>query len=180
MKAFCFILCLTTGFISFEALAGDFKIRAREHFDIHTIQRNGSSETFRGLSNTINIWYEKPYDISYGFAFNPVLGSASQEESDLREIGTRIRFIHAGLELKYFFMFKQIYTRIGAGWSQLRSNGPLRASNGYHGYAGLGWEINMGQFGLALEVAYRAAELQNHISTGTFTPSIGFHFYEAF
>lgn len=160
--------------------AGQFKIRAREHFDSHNIEINGRRETYTGLSNTINIWYEEPYDISYGFAFNPVLGGASNDDNPFAELGENIRFIHAGFELKYFFAMERLYTRLGLGWSQLRSDGPLKPSNGYHGYAGLGVEMPIGKVGVALEAAFRMTEVQNEVSAETFTPSIGFHFYEMF
>ena len=155
------------------------KMRAREHFDIHNIDRDGVKETYTGLSNTINVWYEKPFDIAYGFSFNPLIGSARKDQSMLPELGGRVRFINIGAELKYFLV-KGLFTRFGAGWSQLRSDGVLEISNGYNGYGGLGYEFLINDIGLALEAAYRHSTLQNDIVVGTFTPSLGVHFYNFF
>ena len=159
------------------SFAEQVKMRAREHFDTHQITIGDTTETYRGLSNTINLWVEEPFKYSYGFYLNPVIGSAHQDESDLREIGTRLTFVHAGVEAKSFLLLETLFGRLGMGWSQLLSNGPLEASNGYNVYAGLGVEFKIGEVGVALEAAYRLTRLQNEIEATSFTPSIGFHFY---
>jgi hypothetical protein len=54
--SFCFLAIL----MATELLAADkmWRFRAREHFEVHEISKNGTTVNFRGLSNTINYWYE--------------------------------------------------------------------------------------------------------------------------
>jgi hypothetical protein len=160
-------------------LAADFKMRAREHFDIHQIDLGETSETYTGLSNTINFWWEEPFEMSYGFSANPVIGDASQKDSPLQALGERVVLVHLGAELKYFIA-GGMFTRVGAGWTQLRTSADLKESNGYHGYSGFGWEFKAGKTGISIEAAYRYSQLQNKIAVLSFTPSVGFHFYEMF
>lgn len=176
MKLSLAILVLIYPFCIF-AQSGKFKFRAREHYEIHSISYGNEEETYRGLTNTINAWHEVPFKYSFGLALGPILGSASKEDTKLEMFGEKIKLIHIGLEYKYFFL-GQTFTRVGAGWTQLRSTGEIDYINGHHTYLGLGYEFKVNKFGIAVEAAYRWSELSDDVSIESITPSIGFHFYK--
>ena len=168
-----FILLLATE----EAEAYDFKFRAREHYEIHNITAGGQDYKFRGLSNTINAWFEKPYDFSIGLAFSPVLAGIKADET--YAIGEKLTLYNVGIEAKYFpkLLSDYLYGRGGVGYSHLENSG-LGKQDGYNVYFGLGYEIPFKSFGIALEAAIRQVELNNDISDQIFTPSVGLHFYK--
>jgi len=86
-----------------QAAAGDIKVRAREHFDFHDIAfGSGSGSAYAGLSNTINVWWEKPRIYSIGLAFNPVIGSARASGDYDARLGNKIKLIMLGVEGKYY------------------------------------------------------------------------------
>ncbi len=162
------------------AYSQKFKVRAREHFETHTIDSNGTEAEYKGLSNTLNFWWEKPYDISYGFSLSPVLSNLKAQDQEL--FGEDITFWNIGFELKYHFLKsnKSFFIRPGIGYSLLKPGNNVKDASGYFLYAGVGYEIPFKNFGLALEMAVRRANLSDDISVNSFTPSIGFHFYEMF
>ena len=170
------LLCLLLSSPLF-AQTGQFKFRAREHFEIHNIKYMDQEETYRGLTNTINAWYEVPFDYSFGLAFGPILGSASNEDAPIPELGEKIKLIHIGLEYKHF-VWQQFFGRIGLGWTQIRSDQALSHLNGHHRYLGVGYEFKVGKFGIALEGAYRWSILPQDLTVNSISPSIGFHFYK--
>ncbi|MFK8138937.1 MAG: hypothetical protein AB8E15_11290 [Bdellovibrionales bacterium] len=169
------VLCLPT-----IVPAGEFKIRAREHFEQHRVKGTNFEEKFRGLSNTMNFWWEKPYDISYGFYFSPIIAKLREQQQG-SVFGARITFINLGVETKYHFQSidKSLFTRVGLGISQVLPRSDIGNKNGWNIYGGLGYEYPFDNFGMAVELAYRYAALQDDIEIISFTPSIGFHFYKS-
>ncbi len=167
-------------FLPITTQAQDFKVRAREHFEIHTIDVSGTEVEYKGFSNTLNFWWEKPYDISYGFSFSPVISNLEAQGQEL--LGEDITYWNIGFELKYHFLksHKSFFVRPGIGYSLLKPGNSIEDASGYFLYAGIGYEIPFKNFGLALELAVRHSKLSDDITVKSFTPSIGFHFYEVF
>lgn len=172
-----FSILLLTSSIS---LAGEWRFRAREHYEIHKISKAIPTTEFKGFSNTLNLWYEEPFDYAIGFAASPLLGSAKNDSSST-ELGQKIQLYSAGLEFKYFLYHSLpgLFTRLGAGWSHLKSQGTLDKNSGWHGYAGLGWEHPFKYFSLVPEVAVRQSYLQNDLEVFSLTPSIAIHFHKS-
>ena len=160
--------------------AEQIKMRAREHFDFHDIMFNdGTQYSYRGLSNTINLWWEKPGDYSIGLAFNPVIGSARTDDEVNGLLDDKVRLITLGVEGKYHHQYfvKNLFSRVGLGASRLQSGGATGDVDGFHAYLGIGWEFNVKGVGIALEMAYRRSQLEQGITVDSITPSIGVHFY---
>jgi len=163
-----------------QATAGDIKVRAREHIDFHNIVFNDASNiTYRGLSNTINLWWEKPRIYSIGLAFNPILGSANSVGKHDVRLSNKIKLITLGLEGKYYHrnISPNLFSRLGLGYTRLDTNGYLGDIDGYHTYIGAGWEFDVKGVGIALEMAYRQSRVEQGIAVNSITPSIGVHFY---
>lgn len=179
------LVFLSVTVFSINALAeGKWKFRAREHFEFHKIKTGEDQElNYRGFSNTINFWYEVPYRYSYGLAAGPLLGSAKRQDSSPPEVfGNTIRLFTLGVEAKYFPLPDQLklFVRGGTGWAWLSSTRTKPNPDGFQIYAGTGYEIPIGKFSLAPEVAYRFSRLKDGVRITSLTPSIGFHFYEMF
>ena len=179
-NAVAMLILLIALVMPLASLAGDFKARAREHIDIHKIDiNNGNNLSYSGLSNTINIWWEKPRIYSIGLAFNPIFGSASADNDVGTGLSDKIKLITLGVEGKYYHHYaaKNLFSRFGVGASQLDTNGILDNVDGYHLYVGAGWEFDVNGVGIALEMAFRQSRLSQNIIINSITPSIGVHFY---
>ncbi len=162
-----------------ELFAGEVKFRAREHYEVITIKDNDNSEKYKGFSNTVNIWWEKPYDISFGLSFSPIFSSLKGEEDSI--YGEKVKIINAGLELKYFYkqLLKYMYFRPGLSYTILKPDTSLKNRTGMSGYLGIGYEYPFKKFGLAFELAYRYSDLEHDTRIEAFTPSVGLHFYKS-
>ena len=166
--------------IAETASAEQIKMRAREHFDFHNIMfSDGATHSYSGLSNTINLWWEKPKNYSLGLAFNPILGSATTDDNVNSRLDEEVRLITLGVEGKYHhrYFVSNLFSRVGFGASRLQGSGATGEVDGYHAYLGLGWEFNVKGVGVALEMAYRRSQLGQGITIDSITPSIGVHFY---
>ena len=161
-----------------------WRMRAREHYEIHNIEYNEKiAAEYIGFSNTINIWYEKPLEWSFGLAGGPALGSSKKAQDNLlNELGDTVQLFSVGLEFKYFLMksLPGLYTRLGTGWNHLKTKGTIETSVGWHLYTGLGWELPLKYFSIVPEIAMRNTYLNNRIIIISFTPSIGVHFHNLF
>lgn len=179
MKIIIYLICL----IQF-AVASKFKMRAREHYAVHRVKSDSLEGEYKGLSNTINLWWEKPYILYYGFALSPVLANFKDDETS--PLGDKIDYYHLSFEVKYFprnylpEYLENIYIRPAVGMSLLKPDNSIEGAYGYNIYMGLGYEYPFKNFGLAFEMAYRYANLEDGIEVQSITPSIGFHFYEMF
>jgi len=163
-----------------QATAGDIKVRAREHVDLHDIVFDDDSDTaYRGLSNTINVWWEKPRIYSIGLAFNPIFGSANSDDNHDARLSDKIKLITLGAEGKYYHrdIAPSMFSRFGLGYTRLDTDGPIGDIDGYHAYVGVGWEFDVNGVGIALEMAYRQSRLEQSTFVHSITPSIGVHFY---
>ena len=165
-----------------EAYEGRFSIRAREHFEWYDIETPAGSAEYQGLTNTINLWWERPFYYSLGLAVGPVIGGANASNSSTKDIlASDIKLWTVGLEGKYFPFHKdQIkgFVRLGLSWHHLTTSKPERDFFGWGQYVGAGWEIPFGRVSVAPEVALRFFELSQNIKGQVVTPSIGFHFYK--
>jgi len=174
-------LLLTTILLSTQsALCAKIKMRAREHFEVHEVNTKAGMEMYRGLTNTINLWWEDPYNYSFGLAFTPVIASINEVKNS-SSFGEKITQQNIGVEYKFFLssINKSLFSRLGFGYSKLEADsGPRDEYYGQFSYFGFGYEIPMNKFGLALEVAYRYADYNDDLYIKTITPSIGFHFYK--
>lgn len=156
----------------------ELKFRAREHFDIHKIKRNGQEIEYKGLSNTFNFGYEVKKDYYYALYFNPIIGNAKSSKKDASSYyGEKITLFMAGIEAKKSLGLADTFGRLGLGWAMLK-NDPQDNPNGFNAYAALGydWEVK-DDFVLAPELAYRFTELGDDTSINSVSFSIGLHFY---
>ena len=159
--------------------AQSIKLRAREHFEVHTIKVLGSDYVYKGASNTINIWYEIPQKWSLGLGISPLLGEAKNSEAVLNTgLGTSIKLFTVNIEFKYYFI-SGWFVRPGLGWADLQTGGTYQDFSGWNAYGGAGYEWQLGSIGLALEAAYRYSQLSEEVTITSVTPSIGFHFYKS-
>lgn len=157
----------------------DFKMRAREHYEINKVKSGLFSSTFKGLSNTVNIWWEKPYKYSFGFALSPVLSGLSSSEAS--PLGEEIKIYHFGLEGKYFprLLINKLYLRSGLTYSMLKPDLLEDTLKGYGLYLGIGYEIPFKMFGLAIEMGTRYTKLDKGYEVNSTIGSLGFHFYKS-
>ena len=160
-----------------NAAPGDWKFRAREHYEIHNISVGTQNLDYSGFSNTINFWYEKPFDYSLGIALGPLfISSKISDSSSNILLGNSLKLYSVNVEYKRFLV-KGLFVRPALGWSILDSNGNIESSSGINLYAGAGYEFLIHKVGLAFELAVRQSYLSNDIRVSSFTPSIGIHFY---
>lgn len=159
--------------------AGEWKWRAREHFETHTIEQGATEAEYKGLSNTINYWHEIPFDRSIGVAFGPVIGDATREGTGLEtEIGRKIKLQTVGVEYKKWYSQDiPAFIRLGANYQRLETQGSVGDVSGTGIYYGVGYEFIVRGVGIALEYAIRKSNLDSGVSVESVTPSIGFHFY---
>lgn len=159
--------------------ADGWAIRAREHFETHRYKLNSGEYELNGLTNTLNIWRERPFRYSLGFALSPVIGGARSKGVVSTEMGSEIKLWVLGVEGKYFPYGPDMkgFTRLGVSWHTLNTKGTFGDLQGWGYYVGLGWEIPVGIVSLAPEIAMRNIYLNNDVTGTLFTPSIGVHFY---
>jgi hypothetical protein len=143
---------------------------------------SGSKGHYGGLSNTINVWYEKPFQYSFGFAASPLLATLPVTKGEPPpECGDRVRLVHLGSEGKIFPFagLVHVFARAGVYSSTLTSNGPLGSTTGTSGLLGIGYEWDLGGIGLAPEFSWRTGWLARSIKFEGSAPAIGLHFYKA-
>ena len=162
--------------------AGEWKWRAREHFETHTINKDSLEVNYKGLSNTINYWYEDSLNQAYGLAFGPVIGNADKQGDELiSQLGDEVKLVSIGFEYKKWFSKDYpLFTRLGAFHQKLLSDGSVGKPNGTGTYIGLGYEYIYKDVGIAIEFAVRQSNLTEGVQVKSFTPSIGFHLYPFF
>ena len=184
MKSIIFLLFLGT-FVSAPSLAEGWRMRAREHYESVLINgfSPGSHARYAGFTNTLNLWYEKPFHWQLGFAGSPLLATLpiTHGQAPL-QTGNRIRLVHLGTEGKLFPFAEDfgMFMRCGLYRSELQSNGPFGKALGSSGLLGIGYEWKINGLGLAPEVSWRQGWLARDLNfTGT-APAIGLHFYESF
>ncbi len=160
----------------------EWKFRAREHYEIHSIKlKNGNTYKYKGFSNTINFGLEEAFKYYYALAAGPLLGGGSLDKGPAPlELDNKIKLFNLGLEAKYFILqeLPGLFLRGGLGYNFINAGqGSADSSKGGSYYLGLGYEVRVKKLGIALEIATRQTSLSGNIQISSFTPSIGFHFY---
>jgi len=177
-------LCVFVALYSLPSVAeaGNFRLRAREHFEWLSVKYGSVNDTekYFGLTNTLNLWYEEPFRYAIGLAFGPVIGSARSQGTIPSGTNSRIRLWNIGVEGKYFFRPDQfgLFGRLGLTANILDTRGSLGNLLGGGYYLGLGWEFPVWKVGIAPEIAFRHVILEQSSRVFAFTPSIGIHFYQ--
>ncbi len=165
-----------------------FRARAREHFEWVRLTIPGEIEPVRyfGLTNTLNLWMEKPFHYAIGFAGGPMLGSATATSEVPAGFDPKARFWHAGVEAKYWIIdhppspfvrggvLLTGFDACGDSYFSTCDDGLLK---GIGAYAGVGLEFMVWKIGVAPEFALRQTRFENGAKAIAITPSIGFHFY---
>lgn len=161
------------------------RLRAREHFEFNSI-RYGSDrphQNYFGLADTVNLWYEKPFEWAFGLGAGILPGNPMHGQPAPIGVAPKPDIWHAGFEFKYFFhdvggvRLPGLFGRLGATANILdtRSTRGNILGGGY--YVGVGYEFLVWKIGLAPEVAFRHVIYQEHVREYSFTPSFGLHFY---
>ncbi len=176
-NTFFILVVLVQILIPNMSYAGDWKFRARETYDQFQINNSGTEIKYSGLSNTINFWYEEPFDLSYGFAFGPVIGGAKTDEVNA-PLGDKIKLFFVGSEIKYFPLNDfGLYTRGGIYYDFLQVSAG-DSPDGIGLYLGAGYEFKVGKLGLSLEAGLRKAELSRNTGLEALSFALGLHFYK--
>jgi hypothetical protein len=162
-----------------KSYAMAIKPRLREHFDHHTISTAGQEFSYSGLSNTINLWYEKPFEYAIGLAINPVLGNTKYKDGLQSVLGEKITLRLIGIEAKHFpvKLIEHGFYRVGLFYTELQTDTAFGDLSGWSFLIGVGHEFKIWKMGIAPEFAIRRSFLANSTSVLSITPSIGFHFY---
>jgi hypothetical protein len=160
-------------FVPLTSKALNIKMRAREHFETHTLRlQDDRVAKFSGFSNTINLWHEVPYRYSLGLSLSPVIGRLKAQDTQSKELfREKVNFKAYGFEGKLFPFQNSIYLRQGlyahefdrlAGWGALTT---------------IGYEYPFTRLGVALEAGKRLYFLGAERGRAT-SVAIGFHFYK--
>ena len=186
---------------SFEILAkyggSGIRVRAREHYEIQKfyVDKDLIGE-YRGLTNTLNIWYEAAPVFYFGLALNPIIGSLESEDVKSELLTPLIRHYHAALDLKLnlgFFGFLgfspgaykscflcSFYLRAGTGQSWIDPGGTKPTLNGTSMLGSLAWHLTFDSVEFAFEYGIRQGiydtEDQNELSMNAEFVAIGVHF----
>ncbi len=161
------------------------RLRAREHFEFNSIHYGSAKpdQNYFGLADTVNLWYEKPFEWAFGLGAGILPGSPLNRQPAPPGVGGKPDVWHAGFEFKYFLgqllgvRMPGLFGRLGATANILDTNGPRGTILGGGYYVGAGYEFLIWKIGLAPEVAFRHVIYQEHVREYSFTPSFGVHFY---
>lgn len=157
------------------------KFRARESYETLKFEYDGQTQTYRGFTNTINLFYEKPLQYSFGFAFGSIFsGLKAKDNQSLTNLGNEVEFLFAGLESKLFFLNTEnrgFFFRPGFYLQSLKSRGPSGDIKSSALLGGLGYEFLVYEnISLAPEFAYKSGSAGDFNFSG-YTLSLGVHFY---
>ena len=169
MKTWLCLLFLVSPYV----FAGNIKVRAREHFEIHKIKfDSGADAKYSGFSNTLNLWYEVPYDYSIGFSVSPILGKlTAQDDASENMFGKKVNFKSYGIEAKYYPFSRTVYFRHGIYAHE------FSRLSGWGGLTTVGYEHPFEKLGVALEAGQRLYSFGNEKGSA-FNIAIGIHFYK--
>jgi hypothetical protein len=173
-KSILFILSLL---ITTASFAGNWKFRAREHFENFKFEGTTQNYSFKGYTNTLNWWYEEAEKYSIGLALSPIFGNLSAGDLLSKQtLGNKITVQNIGIEFKYFPIkkLKLLYTRIGLYQHTLKSELDDESSMGF--LYGIGYEIPYKKVNFALEIGRRSINFDDLKATAT-SIALGVHFY---
>ncbi len=179
----CYTLLLffhSSAFSSIEPQSGKFRMRARETYNWLKFEGQGEEEVYRGLSNTFNLFYEKPFNYSYGLAFGSLLSSLSASTT-LTGLSKDIFIYFIGFETKVFFLNlggHGFFARPGVFYHQIQNEGARGNLDGVSLLTGVGYEFLITKsVSLAPELSLRSGE-SGPFSWQGLTFSLGVHFYQ--
>jgi hypothetical protein len=165
----CFITALAA-----DAHAGNFRARAREHFETGTVDfaDGRGSLAHGGLLSALDFWYEEPFRKAYGLTVHR--GRLNRVASDDNAAQTVI-----GLEAKYFPIGKDLplFFRGGTIAAALDPAGSGPAAWTYGVSTGVGWEFPVWKLGLAPELGGKFLWGARGRRYTALTIGIGVHFY---
>lgn len=175
----CMTLYSPVGMSNFWS-EGDYKFRARESYEWLQFKTGSQTQQYQGLTNTINFFYEKPFDYSYGLAFGSLFSGLNSPQA-LPGLSENLEIYFIGLEGKLFFLGSQrqgFFTRPGLFFHQVQNEGPRGDLNGLSLLTSIGYEFLIYQdVALAPELAFKSGESGPYTWQGL-TLSLGLHFYE--
>ena len=165
--------------VASEAFAGRFRVRAREHYETIKFDDGDASKTYKGFTNTINAWYEEPFQYAVGFAGSPIFARLFADQA-LPGFAPEVRLVHLGVEGKMFPAPEVLsgFLRGGVYQSQLTSNGEAGRMGGSSYLVGVGYEFNFDGIGVAPEASWRGGNLDDEVRFSGSAPCIGVHFYK--
>jgi len=159
-----------------------WRIRAREHYEWIELKTGDAGPLhYAGLSNTIDLGYERPMQWFVAAAISPILATFGQRGENPPSAAERIRLTHLGAEGKLFPWTETpwLFTRLGIFAVELKPlAGTAVTSRGASAYGGVGYEVLLGGIGLAFEFGVRRGEVPG-TTLSSITPSLGVHFYQA-
>ncbi len=165
-------------FVTEPLLAEDFhwKLRARESYDILRVHRDTHAAEYPSFSHTINLFYEKPFDRAFGLAIGP-FGFSYSIKKQSRYFSEKLRLISYGFEYKTWWP-SQFFIRAGLYYNYMNTN---TVDDGVlHGgsiYLGGGYEWNIKDVGLAVEIGHRRHFFPSNWSIENNSVALGVHFY---
>ncbi len=158
--------------------AAQWALRARENYEFKSISNSEANQDFSGLSSTINLYREVPYDISYGLSFSPPLAELKSSGSD-NLFGRKIKSWDLGPDIKFFpWEGIKIFIRGGLAYQFINFNSTRPNISGPSILFGLGAEfLAFDTFSVAPEIAFRQAFMSDDFKVNTISISLGLHFY---
>lgn len=149
--------------------AGEWRLRARENFESGVIDLGGEPRAYRGAISAFDLFYEKPFDRSYGLTLHyGGLGRAAGPG--------RVTVTVLGGEAKRF-VWKKLFLRGGLIAQASDPAGPGRESWTWGGSGGLGWEQPVWKLGLAPEFGGKTLWGARGRRVSMAYLALGVHFY---
>lgn len=149
--------------------AAQWRLRARENYESGVIDLGGKPEAYRGALSAFDLFYEEPFDRSYGFtAHHGALGRAAGPG--------RVTVTVLGAEAKRF-VWKKLFLRGGLIAQASDPAGPGRESWTWGGSGGAGWEFPVWRLGLAPELGGKALWGARGRRVSMAYLALGVHFY---
>jgi len=177
------ILCVVATEIQ-AAEVGNLRMRFRESVGWMDIKYGvlDDKATYFGSSNTVNVWFERPFDYSVGFAFSPIFGSSRSRGNVPAGTNASVKLYTIGLEAKYFFLqkrtkWKGTFGRLGLAGNILDVRGSVGVNGGFSYYLGFGYEFKLWKTGVAPEIAFRHVFLDGSTRILSISVSLAVHLY---
>lgn len=171
-------------------LEGAWRARAREHYEIQNFEVDQQEVAgCKGLTNTLNIWYEAPPFIYVGLAGNPIIGSLTTEESKHENLTRLIRHCHLGVEAKVNLglpfmawgnqedcLICNLYLRVGLYKSTIDVGGDKASIDGMSQSINLAYYIEFNKVDISIEAGTREGSYENNLQLKGRQIALGVHF----
>ncbi len=163
---------------SWDCFSAQWAFRARENYE--SVETSKSSQSFSGLSSSIQFGYEEPFKYFYGIGIQPGLGRFTESKGSPSFIlGEEFRLYQIGSDIKYFPMEDvRLFLRNTVFYSLVKTKTSVDNVGGVGGSVGVGWEFWLYDlFSLAPEAGFKLTHLRTDETLSTFYISLGLHFY---